>query len=84
MLRISTVIEVHYYFVCERVLSSEVELVYVPKDQQVANIFTKPLGLDKLQQFWSELGLQHLDMPTLRGTSTGRVECALQVWHDGL
>ena len=41
--------EVHYHFVHERVLSGEVELTYVPTDRQVADIFTKPLGLDKLR-----------------------------------
>ena len=60
-------IEVHYHFVCERVLSGEVELMYVSTDQQNADIFTKALGLDKLRQFSSTLGLRHLDMPTLRG-----------------
>ena len=39
-------IEVHYHFVRERVLSGEVELVYVPMDRQVDDIFTKPLGVD--------------------------------------
>jgi hypothetical protein len=42
-------IEVHYHFVRERVLSGEVELQYVPTDRQTADIFTKPLGLDKLR-----------------------------------
>jgi hypothetical protein len=41
-------IEVHYHFVREHVLSGEVELQHVPTDQQVADIFTKALGLDKL------------------------------------
>ena len=60
-------IEVHYRFVRERVLSGEVELVYVLTDRQSADIFTKPLGLDKLRQFSSAPGLQHLDVPKLRG-----------------
>ena len=60
-------IEVRYHFVHERVLSGEVKLQYVPTDQQVADIFTKPLGLDKLRQFSSALGLRHLDVPNLRG-----------------
>ena len=60
-------IEVHYHFVRERVLSGEVELLHVPTDRQVANIFTKPLGLDKLRQFPGALGVQYLVMPTLRG-----------------
>ena len=55
-------IEVHYHVVRKRVLSSEVELVYVPTDRQTIDLFTKPLGLDKLQQFSSALGLWHLDM----------------------
>jgi hypothetical protein len=42
-------IEVHYHFVRERVLSCEVELQYVPTDWQTADIFTKPLGIDKLR-----------------------------------
>jgi hypothetical protein len=60
-------IEVHYHFVRERVLSGEVELRHVPTDRQVANIFTKALGLDKLRQFSSALGLRHLDVTNLRG-----------------
>ena len=60
-------IEMHYHFVREHVLSGEVELVYVATDRQTANILTKPLGLDKLQQFSGALGLRHLDVPNLRG-----------------
>ena len=40
-------IEVHFHFVRECVLSGEVELVYVRMDRQTADIFTRPLGLDK-------------------------------------
>jgi hypothetical protein len=60
-------IEVHYHFVHERVLSGEVELQYVSTDRQTADIFTKPLGLDKLRQFSGTLGLRHLDVLNLRG-----------------
>ena len=60
-------IEVHYHFVRERVLSGEVELQYVPTNRQTTDIFTKPLGLGKLQQFSGALGLRHLDVPNLRG-----------------
>ena len=57
----------HYHFVREHVLSGEVRHQYVPKDWQNADIFTKPLGLDKLRQFSGALGLRHLDVPNLRG-----------------
>jgi hypothetical protein len=60
-------IDVHYHFVRERVLSGEVELRHIRTDRQVADIFTKPLGLDKLRQFLGALGLRHLDVPNLRG-----------------
>jgi hypothetical protein len=60
-------IEVHYHFVRANVLSGEVELQHVPTDRQVADIFTKPLGLDKLRQLSGALGLHHLDVPNLRG-----------------
>jgi hypothetical protein len=60
-------IEVHYHFVREHVLSGEVELQYVPTDRQTADIFTKPLGMDKLRHFSSALGLRHLDVSNLRG-----------------
>ena len=60
-------IEVHYHFVRERVLSGEVELHGFPTDRQNADIFTKPLGFDKLRQFSVALGFRHLDMPNMRG-----------------
>ena len=53
-------IEVHYHFVRERVLSGEVELLYVRTDRRVANIFTDDLGTNKLQHFSEMLGIQHL------------------------
>ena len=60
-------IEVQYHFFRERVLSSEVELAFVPTDRQNALIFTKPLGVDKLRKFSGALGLRLLDVPNLRG-----------------
>ena len=60
-------IEVHYHFVREHVLCGEVELIYTPTDWQNVDIFTKPLGLDKLRKISGVLGLRHLDMPNLRG-----------------
>jgi hypothetical protein len=60
-------IQVHYHFDRERVLAGEVELTHVPTNRQIADIFTKALGLDKLRQFSGALGLRHLDVPNLRG-----------------
>ena len=56
-----------YHFIHECVLSGEVELQYVPSDWQNADIFTKPLRMDKLRQFLGVLGSRLLDAPNLRG-----------------
>ena len=50
-------IEVHYHFIWERVLTDDINLVYIGTDEQVANIFTKALGAEKLRRFWTMLGI---------------------------
>ena len=56
----------HYHFVHECIISGEVELKHVRTDQQIVNIFTKPLGVDKLHHFSEMLAIQHLNVPHLR------------------
>ena len=63
--------EVQYHYVCELILSSKFKLRYIQTDGK-ADIFTKALGLDKLQHFAKMLGLQHLDVPHFSGTTSGR------------
>ncbi|MCO5579998.1 hypothetical protein L7F22_033864 [Adiantum nelumboides] len=53
-------IEVHYHFIRERVLDGSIDLTFVRTDEQVANIFTKALGAEKLQQFRVMLGVREL------------------------
>ena len=62
----------------ESVLSSEVDLQYVTMDRQIADIFTKPLGLDKLRQFSGALGLRYLDVPNLRGRKASKDQARKQ------
>ena len=50
-------IEVHNHYVRERVLAGNIDLVYVSTEEQVADIFTKALGAEKLRHFWTMLGL---------------------------
>ena len=40
--------------------------MHVPTDQQIVDIFTKPLDLDKLRHFSGAVGVQHLDLPNMR------------------
>jgi hypothetical protein len=44
-------IEVYYHFIREKVLAKEIDLIHVSTKDQVANIFTKALGTDKLRKF---------------------------------
>ncbi|MCO5606854.1 hypothetical protein L7F22_061045 [Adiantum nelumboides] len=44
-------IEVHHHFVCDQVLADDIDLVYVSTEEQVADIFTKALGAEKLRRF---------------------------------
>jgi hypothetical protein len=37
-------VEVHYHYVHEQVESSHIDLAHVSSNNQLANVFTKPLG----------------------------------------
>ena len=60
-------IEVHYHYVREKVLAGDIDLVYVSTQEQVADIFTKSLGAEKLQSFRSAMGVQDFGL-SLRGS----------------
>ena len=42
-------IEVHYHFIRERVQAGDVDLQHMSTHLQVVDIFTKALGIDKVQ-----------------------------------
>ena len=50
------------------IIAGDVDLQHIGTDLQTADIFTKALRVDKLQQFSMALGLRPLDMPSLRGS----------------
>jgi len=60
-------IEVHYHFIKEKVLAKEIDLIHVSTENQVADIFTKVLGTDKLKRFKKMLGVLEVDL-SLRGS----------------
>ncbi|MCO5563234.1 hypothetical protein L7F22_016871 [Adiantum nelumboides] len=53
-------IEVHYHFIREKVLATEIDLVYVKTNDQVADIFTKALGKEKFCYFCEALETHHM------------------------
>lgn len=50
-------IEVDYHFVGERVLAGDIDLVYVCTEEQVADILTEALGVEKLRRSRTMLGV---------------------------
>ncbi len=60
-------IEVHYHFIKEKVLAKKIDLIHVSSEDQVADIFTKALGTDKLKKFRKMFGVLEVDL-SLRGT----------------
>ena len=61
-------IKVHYHFIRERIQARHVDLQHISTNLQIADIFTKALGVDKLWQFMIDLGLTIPDLPNLRST----------------
>ncbi len=60
-------IEVHYHFMREKVLAKEIDLIHVNIEDQVADIFTKALGTNKLKKFQKMLNVLEVDL-SLRGS----------------
>ena len=50
-------IEVHYHYVRERLLVGEISLMYVPTQDNLADLFTKALSCEKFKAFHKALGL---------------------------
>ncbi len=59
-------IKVHYHFIREKVLAKEIDLIHVSTEDQIADIFTKALSIDKLMKFRRMLGVLEVDL-SLRG-----------------
>ncbi|MCO5614424.1 hypothetical protein L7F22_068706 [Adiantum nelumboides] len=49
-------IEVHYHYVRERFSARDINLAYVPTQDNLADLFTKALSRDKLEAFRKALG----------------------------
>ncbi len=60
-------IEMHYHFIRKKILAREINLIHVSIKDQVADIFTKALGIDKLKKFTKMLGVLEVDL-SLRGS----------------
>eukprot|EP01018_Ginkgo_biloba_P036228 Gb_41260 [translate_table: standard] len=55
-------IEVHHHFIRELILNGDIELLYRPTEDQIVDIFTKPLAQDKFQKFRDGIGVKCNDV----------------------
>ena len=55
-------IEVHYHFIREKIVEGLTDLTQVKTEDQVANIFTKPLPKEKFFKFRRKFGLYNLNV----------------------
>jgi len=60
-------IEVHYHFITKKVIAKEIDLIHVSIKDQIADIFTKALSIDKLKKFRQMFGVLEVDL-SLRGS----------------
>ena len=63
-------IEVHYHFIREKVLQGEIHMKLTPTEEQVADIFTKGLSVNKFQDMRRQLGM--CSKSALRGSVDGQ------------
>ena len=50
-------IDIRHHFIRDHVQNKDIILKFVPIEEQLADIFTKPLNVDRIEQIRGELGL---------------------------
>ena len=59
-------IEVRYHFIRDMVQKGAIKLKYVPTEEQVADVLTKPLARVKFEYFRDKLGVVRKDLSRKR------------------
>eukprot|EP00249_Psilotum_nudum_P035620 c56613_g1_i1 orf=62-286(+) len=55
-------IEIQHHYVCEKVLSGDVNLLHCSTTDQIADIFTKALSREKFQHFREQLRVHPIEL----------------------
>ncbi len=55
-------IEVHYHFIKGKILAKKFDLIHVNTKNQVVDIFTKVLGINKVRKFFLMFGVLEVDL----------------------
>ena len=58
-------IGIKYLFVCEQVKNKNVEIVYCPTEDMIADMLTKGLSLDKLKKLHEIIGIKEMEKNNL-------------------
>jgi hypothetical protein len=64
-------IEIKYYFIRDKVQEGELNLEYIPIDEQTADILTKPLSRIKVAYFREKMGIMEINPLAEREDSPG-------------
>ncbi|GJT68680.1 retrovirus-related pol polyprotein from transposon TNT 1-94 [Tanacetum coccineum] len=59
-------IDIRYHFIKEQVENGVVELYFIGTEYQLADVFTKPLGRERLEFLMKNLGIQSMSLETLK------------------
>ena len=54
-------IELRYHFIKDHILKGNIELIFVPTHEEIADVFTKALDSTKLNTFLQMLGMMNPD-----------------------
>ena len=54
-------IELRYHFIKDHILKGNIELIFVPTHEEIADVFTKALDSTKLNAFLQMLGMMNPD-----------------------
>ncbi|GJR16661.1 hypothetical protein Tco_0799313 [Tanacetum coccineum] len=71
-------IDIRYYFIKEQVENRVVELYFVRREYQLADIFTKALGRERLDFLINKLGMRSMSPKTLKRLAEEEEKCW---WH---
>jgi hypothetical protein len=50
-------IQIHHQFLCDHVQKEDIDIIHVSTEEQLADIFTKPLDEKRFCKLWCELNI---------------------------
>lgn len=62
-------IDVRYYFIRERYIRREIDVIYIPSESQLADILTKPIVKNRFLTLCRQINVDEID----RSTQIGRI-----------